>query len=485
VVVCLTIAVAVYFATKDALPEVLQFDFSSWITVVLLVGLGLAFLIYVLEKERNLRRLATLLVEERVLSAALSNRLAELSRLTDLGKAVNTTLDLQDVLHLIISSALELLGGTEGSIMLFDEEQNHLRVVAYEGPRYEAVMGGTTAFGNPVAGLVAETREPKLLRGIDPDRSDETRPYIRSAVCVPLIRSNEMLGVLNLNETEGQREFSEQDLDALEFFAQHAAIAISNAGLYAKERETVAQLEELDRLKSDFVATISHELKTPLTAIIGAAKTVGRKGPSMEPDQHAEFMDMIDRQGNRLLRLIDDVLVAARIESGLRVLRREHLDLRGMAQQVIQEVLLSHPDRERDVLLRCEPEQPLCWADHTSALQILTNLLDNALKYSDVGSKVIIFVGRKPDEAILEVADHGQGIDRTQLDSIFDRFRQADSASTRPAGGVGLGLFIVKNLVDAHGGTIDVDSERGAGTTFTIRLPQREQPGERRVEATQ
>lgn len=478
VVAAIAIAVALITLGRDLLPEALRdFDMDAWIVVVLVSGLALAFLIYVLEKERNLRKLTALLIEERVLSAALSNRLSEISRLSELGKAVNTTLDLQDVFHLIISSALELLGGTEGSIMLLDDNGENFVVMSYEGPRYEAVMGGTTPVGSPIAGIVAQTRKPMLLQG---DRLEEVvgpnvhkRPEVFSAVCVPLIRNEELLGVLNLSETEGRREFTEQDLSALGFFAEHAAIAIGNARLFEQERATIAQLEELDRLKSDFVATISHELKTPLTAIIGAAKTVSRKGPDMEPAQHADFMDMIDRQGNRLLRLIEDVLVASRIESGTRVMRREHLDLRELAEGVVEQVVHSRPERKRDIVLRADPDSPRTWGDMTALIQIMTNLVDNALKYSDSGSKVIVFVQETATEAVIEVADHGRGIEPEQIEMIFERFRQLDASATRKAGGVGLGLFIVKNLVDAHGGTIAVDSEPGAGTTFTVRLPKR------------
>ena len=480
VVTAVTIAIALIAVGSDILQEFIALDdLFTWIVMILVAGLALAFLLYVFDKERNLRGLTNLLVEERVLSAALSNRLSEISRLSEVGKAINTTLDLQDVFHLILSSALELLGGSEGSIMLLTEDGKELEVVSYQGPAFETVMRGRVTLGEGIAGTVADRISPMLVQGNElPGRlKDAGHPErnINSAMCVPLIRRGELLGVLNLNETDGKRTFTEHDLSALGFFAEHAAIAIGNASLFEQERETVTRLEELDRLKSDFVATVSHELKTPLTAIIGAAKTVARRGGAMDSEQHAGFMDMIQRQGNRLLRLVDDVLTAARIESGLPRMRRELLDLKVIAENVIEELRHLKRGENRSILLTTEPEKPQVWGDSTAVQQILVNLIENALKYSEIDREVRVTVKELPTEAILEVSDRGSGISDEQLEHIFERFRQVDSSSTRPVGGFGLGLYIVKNLVDAHSGRIDVESKLGEGSTFRVHLPKRSQ----------
>ncbi|MBK5228631.1 MAG: GAF domain-containing protein, partial [Actinobacteria bacterium] len=304
-------------------------DLSSWIVVVLLGGLAVAFLIYVIEKEGNLRRLTTALVEERVRSAALSARLADTASLLEVGKAVNSTLNLEDVLRMILSSALQLLEAGEGSVMLLDESGENLEVVSYHGLRGHVVMNKKTRIGEGVAGRVAETREPVLISNNSPVDGVQVDPSrgITSGMCVPLVRRDELMGVLNVNQLIPGKTFGGDGLAALEVFAEQAAIAIGNARSFAHERETVVQLEELDRLKSDFVATVSHELKTPLTAIIGAAKTVSRRGAQLERDQELVFMEMIERQGARLLRLVEDVLTASKIESGLPKLQRELVDL--------------------------------------------------------------------------------------------------------------------------------------------------------------
>ena len=473
-VVAVTVAIALVYLGGDFIPDEFRVfqDLTSWVVVVLVGGLALAFLVYVLEKEMSLRRLTNLLVEERVLSAALSNRLAEISALSEVGKAINTTLDLKDVLHMILSSSLELLGGTEGSVMLLTEDRMHLEVVSYRGPVMEPVVAGRTQVGEGIAGTVAQTRQPMLIEG-NPSQAGLTghpERGIRSSMCVPLIRRDELMGVLNLNETAGKRQFTEQDLEALGLFAEHAAIAIGNASMFEQERETVQRLEDLDRLKSDFVATVSHELKTPLTAIIGSATTLSKRANRMTPEQQATFIDMIERQGQRLLRLVQDILTTAQIESGMPKLRRELVDLREAASVIIEDLRHSHPDRE--VNLTADPERPHLWGDLGAIQQILSNLIENALKYSDEG-KVDVHLRETPTETLLEVSDEGRGISRDQLATVFDRFRQVDQSNTRGKGGFGLGLYIVKSLVEAHNGDIKVDSEEGRGTKFTVFLPKR------------
>jgi signal transduction histidine kinase len=467
-------ALVLWELNADVIPT--MGDGASSIVIGVVAAAVIGALLFVLRKERKLRRVSTELVDEKVLSAALSNRLTEISALSEIGKAVNTTLDLDDVLALIISSANDLLGGTEGSIMLLDDEKRELRVVSYQGPHVELVMKGRTTVGEGIAGTVAQERRPMLIQGDDVPRSAGSgarERKINSAMCVPLIRQDELLGVLNLSETAGLKRFSDHDLSALGLFADHAAIAIGNAKMYEAEREHVARLEELDRMKSDFVATVSHELKTPLTAIIGAAKTLSKRGPSMTPDQQTLFMDMIERQGNRLLRLVEDVLTAARMETGQQTMKREHLDLRSLSEAVRDELSLTDLGKDRTIAIVADPESPHVWGDRTGIQQIMVNLVENALKYSPADKPVTLTVVELSRETVIEVSDEGRGMDKKQLDDIFERFRQLDSSSTRAVGGFGLGLYIVKNLVNGHGGEIEVESEPERGTTFRIRLPKR------------
>jgi two-component system phosphate regulon sensor histidine kinase PhoR len=245
----------------------------------------------------------------------------------------------------------------------------------------------------------------------------------------------------------------------------------------AERDASVARLEELDQLKNDFVATVSHELRTPITSMVGAAKTLLRGGDQMSPDERDAFLNMIQRQGDRLLRLTQGVLAGAQLEAGATPPVRERIDLSALVREVTND-LINARGGTHDVEVKTDPPKPVAWGDPTAIRQIMTNLIENALKYSPEGSKVRVGVFDLSSETLLEVADEGPGIAAAELGTIFERFKQMESSSGR-GGGFGLGLYIVKTLVEQHRGTIEVASEPGAGAAFKVRLPKRSADRER------
>src|SRR3954470_3117294 len=289
-----------------------------------LVLLTMAFSVYVLEKEVHLRRLTRLLLDERVLTAALSNRLKELAALVTVGKAVNSVLNLHQVLNIILSSALELLGAAGGSIMLV-EGDDELRAVCVRGHTHAG--GARLRVGESIAGHVAQEREPLLISG--PASRERFKNLVlqdapvESALSVPLVNRGEVLGVLNVHASS-DRTFTEYDLRALGLFAEHAAVSIANARLYEAERAHVTELLELDRMKTEFVATVSHELRTPLTSILGCVQTMQRR--ELEPEITKDFLETIDRQSHRLLRLIEEVLDVQHSANGP-LLQSKHINV--------------------------------------------------------------------------------------------------------------------------------------------------------------
>ena len=473
-ITAITVAIVLFVIERDIRSESLG-SLTSWIVVVLVVGLALAFLVYIVEKERHLRRLSHLLVEERVRSEALGSRVGEISNLSKVGRALNTSLDPDTVFDRILVSALELLDADDGVFMLLNDDGSALDVARHQGT-LERDLLRSIPLGAGLEGAVAARGEPLLVQANEEDTVG-LPAQVRSAMCVPLIRHDQLLGVLSVRETKGSRVFDEEDLNALGFFAEHAAIAVGNARSFERERETIARLEELDRLKSDFVATVSHELRTPLTSIIGAAKTLSTKGSDLTRAQHQEFMEVIERQANKLLKLAEDFLTASRLESGVPRLQRERVDLRGVAETIINDLQHIGVGKDRQVSLVTEPERPIVWGDSTSVQQILSNLVENALKYGGTDARIAVALRETESEATIEVADDGQGISEDQLQTIFERFRQAGKDDSPPGGGFGLGLFIVKNLVDAHRGEVNVASEVGKGTVFTVQLPKRASDG--------
>ncbi len=419
-----------------------------------LIAFPVIVALLVTEKERHLRRLSRMLIEERVLTAALSNRLKELATMHEAGKAVNSVLALEDVLDIILSSAVELLGANSGSIMLLDSPEE-LRVVSERGN--EHARDARVKVGEGIAGRVAQSREPLLLTGVESDR----RTPVSSALCVPLVNRAELLGVLSTNRVGG-RDFADYDLRALRLFAEHAAAAITNASLYETERMHVAELVELDRMKSDFVSTVSHELRTPLTAILGSAQTLMRA--DLPPERTQEFVGMIERQGERLLRLIEDILELQRISVDVVECIPTNVT------RVLQEVAEVEAAADRRAALHAEPD--LLVNGNAEYLQrVFTNLIDNAFTHGggghiEVEAKAVTEDGWPAVR--VSVLDRGPGVSQVDAARIFQQFSRGWGAAVP---GMGLGLYLVRTLVEAQRGRVWVEPRDGGGAAFRVLLP--------------
>lgn len=238
-------------------------------------------------------------------------------------------------------------------------------------------------------------------------------------------------------------------------------------GLLEREQATVAELKELNELKDEFVAMASHEVRTPLTSIIGYAKTLRRPEFSEDPAARQEFLEAIERQGDRLSVLVENLLAASRIEEEGNRLALGPISL----DELIGDVLDGLGPRGRRVTVSLSNDLPTIVSDRQRLQLVLANLLDNALKFSAAGTSCELTASRDGDFVAMTVRDHGVGIAPQHLDRIFDRFYQVDSSATRGYGGVGLGLSLVKELVQTLGGTIQVASTPGEGSAFSVKVP--------------
>ncbi|HET7530526.1 MAG TPA: ATP-binding protein [Mycobacteriales bacterium] len=264
-------------------------------------------------------------------------------------------------------------------------------------------------------------------------------------------------------------ERTEQEADAfLVALAAQLAVGVENARRSERERATVERMAELNRMKSSFLANISHELRTPLTAVIGFARTLQGRGTSLGDEERARLLDRIETQARRLARLVEDLLDEANLDR--RALRVSNGPVR--VPDVVEQVVSSIVDPVHRITVALPPSPPLVIADSDRLEQVLANLVDNARKYSPVGSEIVIGGAVTARGFELWVADQGRGIDPDFLPHLFEPFTQADIGDTRRDHGVGLGLSICQGLVEAMGGTIEVASTLGAGTTFTLVMPR-------------
>jgi two-component system, OmpR family, phosphate regulon sensor histidine kinase PhoR len=233
-----------------------------------------------------------------------------------------------------------------------------------------------------------------------------------------------------------------------------------------KAWNVIAELREINRGKEQFVAVASHEMRTPLTAILGYVATL-RRQPIDDPAARDRFLEIVERQAQRLLGLVETLLTASKLDRGRVAARFDWASL----EDVCQEVVEGLGDDQARVRLDLPPALPPLLTDRRCLGQVLGNLLENAVKYSPRQQPCELGARPDGDRLVLWVRDHGAGIPRAELERIFDRFYQVDGSDTRPATGIGLGLHLVKELVGVLGGTIQVETRPGAGSRFTVVLP--------------
>ena len=293
---------------------------------------------------------------------------------------------------------------------------------------------------------------------------------IRDALVAPVRGSDAVIGVMQVaNRIEGT--FSDEDLKLFETLANHAGVSVENARLVTQLEESLAHLTEMNRLKDDFVASVSHELRTPLTSIKGYVGTLLRPEASFSEEQRRDFLQTVSRQSNRLQRLIEDLLAVSRIETATTSASLTTVSVPRLVRHVLDELrerLETHP-----VDLQFDPDLPTVETDEGKVHQIVANLVDNAMKYSDAGTRVTISARRDQDGVLVTVADKGRGIPADQQAKVFDRFYQVDQTSTRAVGGTGLGLYICRTMAEAIGARIWLDRSDDTGSTFALWLPLR------------
>jgi K+-sensing histidine kinase KdpD len=264
------------------------------------------------------------------------------------------------------------------------------------------------------------------------------------------------------------KAFSEPDRRLLQAIADGIALAVERSQL-AKEAEEARALHEADRLRAQLISSVSHELRTPLTLIKGYSTSLLRKDVSWDLETQAEFLQIIDEKTDELRDLIDKILLSAKLDAGALKLEKEPLLIPRLAQKVVEEI--SSRSQKHRFTIEFPPTFPVVEADVRCIEQVLRNLVENAVKYSPAGGKVSVEGEVKDDQLVVSVRDEGVGIPPEHWGKVFDRFYRVSDQLTRRSPGSGLGLSIVKGHVEAHGGSVWLDSTVGKGTTFHFSLP--------------
>ncbi|HZH32905.1 MAG TPA: PAS domain S-box protein [Pyrinomonadaceae bacterium] len=286
---------------------------------------------------------------------------------------------------------------------------------------------------------------------------------LKSAMIVPLIAHNRVLGAITFAAAESGRRFTAADLVFAEGLAQRAALAVDNARLYR-------EAQEVNRLKDEFLATLSHELRTPLTAVLGWTRLLGTG--QLDEATHRRALETIERNAQSQVQLIDDILDVSRIIRGKLRLNVRPAELAPVIEAAVDSVRPAAEAKGIRLQVVLDPRAGPVSGDPDRLQQVVWNLLSNAIKFTPKDGRVQVLLTRVNSHLEFTVTDTGQGIERKFLPYVFDRFRQADPSTTRKHGGLGLGLAIVRHLVELHGGTVTAESEgAGQGTTFKVSLP--------------
>jgi signal transduction histidine kinase/PAS domain-containing protein len=346
------------------------------------------------------------------------------------------------------------------------------------GPVAEAILRFEAPVGAGATGMAAETAQ-HVIENAGPDQAAVDVPGTpdddEHLLATPVVIDERVRAVLTLRRSWRANPFTPADARRAELFSQHIAAAILLVELAEAGEELVGnrlvlaeqvkKLEALNRIKDEFIANVSHELRTPLTAVLGNLATVNG-GADIPAEIREELLEAAERQARRLGELLENLLAASRLVGEEPAVVVEQIDVRSFLNEIAAVLRSRAPKRTISVRVR---GTPVVQSDPTLLYRILYNLGDNALKYSD--DRVSLAARVSDGRVHIDVTDRGVGIDAADLPRVFDRFQQLDAAATRRVGGVGLGLYLSSRLAIALGGHIDVRSEPGNGSTFTLMLP--------------
>ena len=413
---------------------------------------------------------------ERKLAEEQARRHQEhITALHEIERAITSTLDLHSLLSILLEKLDQLLPYPAATVRLWNKESACLEPVACRNLHEESWKLISCESGRGVTSLVLEKKAPVTIKNVQRDPCVRNPDFCRhhnlvSYLGVPLIVKEELLGVLGFYTRE-EHDFSKEEIEFLSTVAGQAAVAIQNSQLYQQTRDQAIELERADRIKNEFLNVVSHELRTPVNVIMGYTKMVkDRMMGELNPEQD-RALGKVSVCAKDLLAMINDILQVATIEGqGLSVVRTK-FNLSAVVD-VLRTSCEIPPGKEVTLHWDCPSELPVINTDNEKLAQILQNLINNAIKFIEKGL-ITVSVRPLPQEESVEftVHDSGVGIPNEILATVFDKFHQADSSSTRNHNGVGLGLYITKKLTELLGGSISVQSELGKGSAFTVRLP--------------
>jgi signal transduction histidine kinase/CHASE3 domain sensor protein len=425
------------------------------------------------------------ITERRRLEEEMQHQAERAQILADAGAFFASNIDPVWVTQAIAERTAEVLG--DWAAVILKSGGNELRVasiyhrdLASLGLAWSYIYRQPLVVGEGMIGQVVATGYPSLMQNVGGGsaapgfavgtsmRANPTK--LASLLILPLRTRREMLGALVIAANDPERALTDEKLPLAEILAERAALAVENAKLYTEQVEARRKVEDLSRLKDEFLSIASHELRTPVTSIKGytqLAKTLIRENDLATSE---EYLDIALDQIERMSRLILELLDVSRIETGRLEIRREPIEWPEFVRDVVHRHHTAVSER-RFQLVAPDHTDKVVMGDRDRLEQVLGNLLENSVKYSPDGSEIVVTVEDKGDHFVTSVADRGIGIPSDEIAQVFERFHRGRQVSSTNYGGLGLGLYITKQIVERHGGMIWVESREALGTTFSFTLP--------------
>jgi signal transduction histidine kinase len=396
----------------------------------------------------------------------------QMKRLVELSMTLNSTLDLNDLLEMIVSTAAELLNCEAASILLYDERNPRLYFAAATGSNPTQLAETPVPIDGSLAGTIFRTSQHLILNDVEHDPrhyslvSEHIKFKVKSLLGVPMSIRERTVGVLEaVNKHAGR--FDARDAALLSVMATHAAVAIDNARLLQTTKKALQQVSESDQLKSNFLSHASHELRNPLGIIISYSTFL----KADVGGENSERAGQVLNAARRMRSLLDEMNNLAMLELDEMILKPQQVSIQNiltLACEGIEELAFTQEKKLRFIL----PEKPIdVNVDISKTTLAFTNLLNNAIQFSPPGCEITVGVIRNGDDVLAWVQDRGRGIPKDQLQKIFEEFYQVDTTQLHH-GGLGIGLSIAKGIIEAQEGEIWAESEgEGTGAVFKVLLP--------------
>lgn len=416
--------------------------------------------------------------------ATTKSMLHKLERLVEISRLLNGQRELDPLLTKIVDAAFDLTDSETSSIFLIEPETGLLRFVA--APKHDRTKLSRirVPVENSIAGEAFESGEvvivddaasdERIFRKVDQELAFETR----SIIAIPIKYGDETLGVLEAVNKRGNAHYTEEDVSVLVTLSTYAATAIFNTLLFEEANSAYKDIEDLEKMKSDFIAIASHELRTPLGLILGHASFLR---DMVAEQKYNKQLDVIVKSAEKLGRLITDMANVDTGRSGKSRLRRRDVDLGELCRTTAASFLEDAKGRDVMLATNLPDEAVTIQADEEKIAIAIGNLINNAITFTDSGGRVLVTCEKLPGFAKVSVIDNGVGVPNKDLVRIFERFYQVESHLNRRHGGMGLGLSVARVMIEMHGGQIWAESVEGKGSNFSFLLPTGDEPGLKNV----